>query len=454
MYLDRLSLKNFKCFPEQEVHLAKITLLLGANSTGKSSLIYSLLAALQSDQFPLALSANGPLVTLGDFRSISYLHRPNHEIGIGLKLSGQNLATLTLKGIYSASSKTGMPQLSEAELAGAALNLRVKKEDKYKAEWTYDSTKDPMKEFRESGVFKKFFQALGELEKGLKKDNKESQATEPTSMVDPFGMPPPSGSFSFSSPNEIFKSLSAPKYIRLGPQIATLTNSLVEFQKGFNYVGSFRMEPQRTYYRVSKGDLKVKRDGTNYIEQIIDWEEKKASELSQLKQSLRKLRLLSSLHTGRLRSGIFEVNIRTSRTTVPVSLADVGFGIGQVLPILVADLQLPKEGTLAISQPEIHLHPSVQADLADYFVNRALRKDFRYIIETHSEYFINRLRLLVSKGKIAPKDISILYLSSDGNRISSHEIVFNPDGRIEGAPKDFFQTYMMDVMNIAMEASA
>jgi len=454
MYLERLCLKNFKCFPEQHLKLSKITLLLGANSTGKSSLIYSLLAALQSDQFPIALSANGPLVTLGDFRSISYMHRSDHNIGIALTFGGHLLGTLSFNGVFSMSTRTGMPQILTGELGGGALNLKVTKEDKYKAEWTYDVTKDPMREIRESSAFKKLFQAMGEIIKESKKGQKQETTSQPGETEDLFAMPPPSGSFFFSSPAEFFKRLSAPRYIRLGPHLGSLTASLSEFQKGFNYLGSFRLEPQRTYYQVTKGDLKVRRDGTNHIEQINDWEEKRATEFAQLKKSLRKLRLLSNIRTNRLRSGIFEVNVRTSASSVPVSLADVGFGIGQLLPILVADLQLPKGGTLAISQPEIHLHPSVQAELADYFVSRALGKGFRYIIETHSEYFITRVRLLIAKGKIKPEDISILYLSTDGSRISSHEVTFTPDGRIEGAPKDFFQTYMIDVMKIAIEGTA
>jgi hypothetical protein len=454
MYLERLSLKNFKCFAEQDLKLSKITLLLGANSAGKSSLIYSLLAALQSDQFPIALSVNGPLVTLGDFRSVSYMHRSDHNIGITLLFGGHQLGTLSFNGVFCMSTRTGMPQVLTGELGGAAFNLKVTKEDKYKAEWTYDITKDPMKEMRESSAFKKLFQSLAEILKESKQGQKQETTTPPAEKEDFFGIPPPSGSFFFNSPAEFFKRLSAPRYFRLGPHLSTLTASLSEFQKGFNYLGSFRLEPQRTYYQVTKGDLKVGRDGTNHIEQINDWEEKRAPELVQLKTALRKFHLLSYLHTSRLRSGLFEVKVRTYASSVSVTLADVGFGIGQLLPILVADLQLPKGGTLAISQPEIHLHPNVQADLADYFVNRALVKGLHYIIETHSEYFINRVRLLLSKGKIKPKDISILYLSSDGSRISAHEVIFTPDGQIKGAPKDFFQTYMMDVMNIAIEGTA
>jgi hypothetical protein len=454
MYLDRLSLKNFKCFSDQELTLSKITLLLGANSTGKSTLIYSLLAALQSDQFPLTLSANGALVTLGDFRAISYLHRPDHHVTIGLMFGGHQLGVISFRGIFESSPKTGMPQMTESELGSPTLSLKVTKDDKYKADWKYDNTRDPLQKMRESSSFKKLFQAFAEISKELSKKNKQGLAAEQPYIEDFFGIPPENGSFSFASPSEFFKRLGSPRYVRLGPHLALLTNSLVEFQRGFNYLGSFRLEPQRTYYQVSKGNLKVERNGTNYIEQINAWEEKKASELNQLKRSLRSLGLLSNIRTTRLRSGMFELSVRTSKTAVPVSLADVGFGIGQLLPILVADLQLPRGGTLAISQPEIHLHPSVQADIAEYFVNRALSKRSRYIIETHSEYFLNRLRLLVAQGKLSPDDLSILYLSQDGTQIKSHKIKFNPDGRIEGAPKDFFQTYMLDVMNIAIEAKA
>lgn len=149
---------------------------------------------------------------------------------------------------------------------------------------------------------------------------------------------------------------------------------------------------------------------------------------------LARLRLLSAIRAAKLQDGLFQMKVRPNIRSVPVSLADVGFGIGQLLPILVADLQLPKGGTLAVSQPEIHLHPSVQADLAEHFVRRALGSGNRYIIETHSEYFLNRLRLLIAKEKLSPADLAVVYLSNDGTQTTAYNITFSSNGRIEGAP--------------------
>jgi hypothetical protein len=450
MYLKNLSLTNFKCFMHQDLSLSKLTILLGANSTGKSSLIYGLLLALQSDEFPITLSVNGPLANLGDFRAISYRHRTDHNVGISLIFTEHQLRTVHLDALFTQSLRTGMPVLLSGELGDQAFNVRINKDSRYRAEWTYDETKDPVQQARKSGNTRKFFEALAKFLNEIPRDTHKGSLPKKESYDYLLSHPPPTGSFSFNSRSEFLKYLTAPRYISLYHHMLHIANTPSEFQKTFNYLGSFRVEPQRTYYSVSRGDLKVRRDGANYVEQIAQWEEQRAPQLQQLKQSLRKLGLLTNLRTSRLRGGIFEVKVRTPMSAVPVSLADVGFGVGQLLPVLVADFQLPKEGTLAVSQPEIHLHPSVQADLADHFVRRALKTNNRYIIETHSEYFINRLRLLVAQGKIPTQDLAIVYLNTDGSRTYSHTIIFNPGGQIEGAPKDFFQTYMSDVMNIAL----
>ena len=76
------------------------------------------------------------------------------------------------------------------------------------------------------------------------------------------------------------------------------------------------------------------------------------------------------------------------------------------------------------------------------------------MIETHSECLMNRLRLLIVKGDLQPEDIRVYYISQ-GNEANAviHHIQFTSDGRIIGAPTDFFETYMMDIMNIAMESA-
>ena len=87
MRIERLALKNFKCFKEVDVSFSRITLLTGENSSGKSSLIYGILAPLQSihrlsNSFPLYLSLNGDYVNMGGGEDVAFNHNTNNKLGI------------------------------------------------------------------------------------------------------------------------------------------------------------------------------------------------------------------------------------------------------------------------------------------------------------------------------------------------------------------------------------
>jgi hypothetical protein len=374
-----------------------------------------------------------------------------------MRFSGHHLGTVDLTGTYQRSTRTGMPELLRATVDDPAFALSIVRTDGYKAERTYDSQKDSLRaQIKSSAQFREFYKALSNLVRQAKRHARRSKGKELVAdpkESDPLATPPPSGQISASTSNELFRKLTSPQNLLVGSHLTALTSVLTDFRRSFNYIGSFR-EPQRNYFQVSKGDIRVQRDGQNYIEQIAMWEEEHAPQLRQVIRALRQLKLLFALRTSRVRNGMFEVQVRPTLQSARVSLADVGFGVGQVLPILVADLQLPKGGTLAVSQPEIHLHPSVQADLATYLVRRSATTTNRYIIETHSEYIINRVRLLVANGTLKAEDVSAVYLSNDGIRTTAHEIKFSTSGKIEGAPREFFDTYMMDVMNLAMAAGS
>jgi predicted ATPase len=109
---------------------------------------------------------------------------------------------------------------------------------------------------------------------------------------------------------------------------------------------------------------------------------------------------------------------------------------------------------LFVAQPEIHLHPSVQAEFGNYMVNQINQAKKNYIIETHSEYLLNRIRLAIVKGEIPKDDVKVYYLQNDGEETHTHRLEFTTDGRIMNAPEDFFKTYQMDVLNIAMNANS
>ena len=220
----------------------------------------------------------------------------------------------------------------------------------------------------------------------------------------------------------------------------------------FNFISSFRLHPERTYYQ-SLASNKVDKSGGGYIDQILDWSDNQSEELYVLVSILKYLGILYDIKPHRLSGGRFDVKVKVKSRSKWESLADVGFGISQFLPIIVADLQLSNESTLIMSQPEIHLHPSVQANLAGYLVGQVIETNKNYIVETHSEYLLNRMRLLIVQGEIQPEDVAVYYFeNSIKNGSVAHRIEFTKQGQILNAPKGFFDTYMIDTMDIALNA--
>jgi predicted ATPase len=169
---------------------------------------------------------------------------------------------------------------------------------------------------------------------------------------------------------------------------------------------------------------------------------------------MKELSLFRDINSRRLDGGRFELTVKINENSVPASLNDVGFGISQFLPVIVADLQLGSGSTLFVTQPEFHLHPSVQAEFGNYMVKRIKNSDKNYVIETHSEYLLNRIRLAIVKGEIPKEDVSIYYFQNNGEETSTHQLEFTRDGQILNAPEDFFKTYMIDVMDIAVHANS
>lgn len=107
--------------------------------------------------------------------------------------------------------------------------------------------------------------------------------------------------------------------------------------------------------------------------------------------------------------------LKVKHLGVELDLTDVGFGISQVLPIIVKVVSAKKDEWIMIEQPEIHLHPMAQAKLADFFIEMA-KEGRRLIIETHSEAFLRRLRRRMAESEldsigpaISPKDVAILF---------------------------------------------
>ncbi len=134
-----------------------------------------------------------------------------------------------------------------------------------------------------------------------------------------------------------------------------------------------------------------------------------------------------------------ELQVQTTEADDPHDLTHVGVGVSQVLPILVLSLLAEPGSTLIFEQPELHLHPRVQTRLADFFVSMTLLKK-QCIVETHSEYLINRLRYLsaTSEGDQVASNVIIYFVEKEQGQSTYRPIKMNKFGVIEDWPKGFF----------------
>lgn len=109
-------------------------------------------------------------------------------------------------------------------------------------------------------------------------------------------------------------------------------------------------------------------------------------------------------------------SIKVKDNGFPLDITDVGFGVSQILPVILQPYLSSDSGIIIIEQPEIHIHPKMQSELADFFISLAITSDKRFLIETHSEAFLKRLRRRIAESteqlekSISHKHVSIQFV--------------------------------------------
>ena len=450
--MDSITLKNFRCFrEEQTARLAPLTLLVGENSTGKTSfmaMVRALWDVCYRDRIP---DFKEEPYDLGSFDEIVH-HRggkggraDSFEAGFDFSDDEPN--------------ENAEPQSCRFDVVfgknGSAPVLR-KMRIEHDDVWYETRHEDQSQEIRFGTPRGAWDYQPSHLGAGFAYDR--------TSFFSWHGQ-------ILRNPEDLKKR--AERLTTQGPAKPTdedlkRIGQLGEiFRKiGFHYAGTrpyasapVRSKPRRTYdpSRQKPEDP----EGENlpiYLASLSHPDQKKWDRLkwNRLKKALEDFGKDAGLfdeihirHLGKRDSEPFQVQVRKSgdRARSPKgprrNLIDVGYGVSQVLPVITELLQEEASPMFLLQQPEVHLHPSAQAALGSLFC-RVAGPERQLIVETHGDHLLSRVRMDVRDGAsdLKPEDVSILFFERDDLDVRIHSIRLDEEGNVRDAPTTYRKFFM------------
>ena len=246
-------------------------------------------------------------------------------------------------------------------------------------------------------------------------------------------------------------------------KVGFLSNLVLAFEQlmgSIYYLGPLREYPSRSYLWAGERPTGVGRRGEQAIPALLaSREQGKTLQPQKRKRAKRKtleeyvvewLKTLGVIHDFKLKQIAdnrkdYEVRITTHPDAPEVLITDVGFGVSQVLPVIVLCFYAPEGSTIILEQPEIHLHPSIQAGLADVFIDAIKTRGVQIILESHSEHLLTRLQRRIAEEQIDSDNVK-LYFAENLNGISNLSALdLDVFGNIRNWPVNFFGDSMKDL---------
>lgn len=151
-------------------------------------------------------------------------------------------------------------------------------------------------------------------------------------------------------------------------------------------------------------------------------------------------------------SSLYQVRMKRHRSSPEVLITDMGIGVSQVLPVLVLCYYVPEGSTVILEQPELHLHPSVQAGLADVFIDVIKNRNLQILLESHSEHLLRRLQRHIAEESFAPDDTALYFCDMQNGESKLTPLDVDIFGNISNWPDDFFGD-LLGEMVAAFDAS-
>ncbi len=450
--LTHLHIKNFKAWKDTgAIRLAPLTVIFGANSAGKSSLGHLLLTlkqtALSADRKrPLHLGDENALIDLGTFAECLHNHDLQNALAfeLGWKIPNKELVV--------------RDPVTQKKFTGDELRLAVTisadtKEQPRVDKLTYQMLHDKMNQLAVS--------YLRDGKNKLEISSKEYKFVRNTGRIWPLDDP---DKFYRISDQSRARFQNAEFLLDFALNVEAALNSVY-------YLGPLRDYPKRIYSWSGETPESVGQKGELAIAAILaaSAQDRKLNRGQKqrlarfdefIAQWLKDLGIIDSFAVKPVAEGRkeYEVVVKTHATACEVKITDVGFGVSQVLPALVQAFYCQPNSTIWMEQPEIHLHPQVQAELADVFISATQAREngkdrnVQLIVESHSEHFLNRLQRRVAEGLVKPEDVAVYFCRRSGSATELEPLRLNLYGEIENWPENFFGDEMADIAGRTLAA--
>jgi predicted ATPase len=442
--ITKLRIRNFKGWNDTgELKLAPITIFFGTNSSGKSSLGQFLMMLKQTaashdrSQVLHPGDVNTP-VDLGTFDDL--LHHHQTEAPLEFEIRIDPVEKLTIHDALQNKSFTG----NALDFACAIRFSRGKgifaSVDHFEYQLYSDDDSFEMSARLQMGAGKYEL-----LTKGFDARRKQQRVWK---------LPPPSRFFGF--PDEV------QAYYQNTADLEELSLRLSKTLGKIAYLGPLREEPRRFYQWASETPEEVGTRGERWVSALLaasnrmlsrGYKQRRKSFEQIVAEWLRELGLIHSFEVKAMVEGSreYRVRVKLSSAAPEVSIPDVGFGVSQALPVIVQSFYAPKNSTVIIEQPELHLHPAVQQKLADLFIGASQAREngeernIQFLIESHSEHFLRRLQRRIAEGRIENDRVAIYFCDHIGKNSSIKPIEVDEYGNIKNWPENFFGDQMTDI---------
>ena len=443
--LNRLRLANFKAWREADLTFGKVTGFFGTNSAGKSSLFHLLLLLKQTRNATdrgSVLDFGGPagLVNLGTFADVIHRHDENQAMSW--------IVDWTLPKTLKIDDP--MKPSADPLFKGDSLQTRCEVGFGTGRLWPRELA------YRFDDV-------------EFKLQPKASSRREFELVTDP-----PNFSFirnqgrAWPLPHSVKTHLfpgQARSYFKNTDFLGDFELAYENLMDSIYHLGPLREYPRREYHWAGSSPDDVGQRGERTMDAMLAATVRKETRSLGFRKRHKPfqemiadwLYSLGLIHDFRLEeiargTNLYRAMVKMSPSSVPAPLTDVGFGVSQILPVLVLLYYVPEGSTVLLEQPEIHLHPAVQSGLADVMLNVADVRNIQILVESHSEHLLRRLQRRVAEQETSSKDVKLYFVSSKRGRAQASDLFLNMWGEIENWPDNFFGDEMGEIAAIS-EAS-